>query len=70
MTTQRTIYELVKRIGQGDESARSKLFSLKEAGQIAYDFAECWYRPVDEVGTPLDMDLYNEFWSVDGVLAV
>jgi len=70
MTTQRTIYELVKQIGQDNPHATSKLFCLKESGQIAYDFAESWYRPADEVGTPLDMDLYNEFWSVDGVLAV
>jgi hypothetical protein len=57
--TQREIYELVKFKPEGWQD---KMRAAKAAGLIAYDHEELWNRPVAEIGTPIDDDLYDEFW--------
>lgn len=63
MITQKRIYELAQLIRKGDASAVREMDLLKESSEIAYDLEEYWYRPVNDIGKPLDMVLYREFFA-------
>ena len=63
MITQKDVYELVKQCVQGDQEALSKTNQLSKSGQITFDRLNGWYRPTNEIGTPMDRDLHNSFWS-------
>jgi hypothetical protein len=62
MITQKRIYELAK-LCKSDVNAVKEMDHLKESDQIAYDIEELWYRPVNDIGKPLDMVLYREFFG-------
>ncbi len=63
MVTQKRIYELAQLIGSGDANAVREWELLKESGEIAYDTEEYWYRPINDIGKPLDMTVYRVFFG-------
>jgi hypothetical protein len=62
VVTQKRIFQLAELITEGDANAKKEMTSLKESGQIAYDPEELWYRPVNDIGKPIDDAVYREFF--------
>lgn len=42
----------------------NKLAEAKEKGLIAYDDDEMLYRPIEDIGKPLDEDLYFQYFPI------
>lgn len=54
--TQEEIYQLAK------SDKTDKIKEAKEKGLIAYDHHELLYRPIEDIGKPLDEELYFKYF--------
>lgn len=57
--TQQDIYEICRGIQPGGGAA---IIAARDKGPVAYDHQECWYRPIADIGKPLDMALYRKYY--------